>query len=126
MSNKGKDFTHSDLSHFTQARIKNKQVGPEELERIDAHLAAQTERNRIVAIDDDGNEIITEELLERAMRHHASLAGETDGVVLASLRSLMALTGEQRDQVLSSFDEGADLLIPFDPPKNGKAAKPKK
>lgn len=130
MSNKGKVFSHADLPRVTQLRIKNRQVGADELKRINAYLDGQTERNRVVAMDGE-TPIIAEELQERALRRHSEVAANPDPL-LVQLRNLMTLSARQRAWILDSFDEKGELLIPFDaPPENkakeaAKAAKAKK
>lgn len=113
MSNKGKTFTREDLPRLTQQRIKNKQVGEAELKQIDDWLAAQTERNKIVAYEGD-TPLIAEEIAERAIREHAKDdSGAIDPTVLSLLRSLDALNDTQRRQVLGAFDETRALVLPF-------------
>lgn len=116
MSLKGHTFTHEDLPRITQLRIKNKQVGGDELERLDAWLTSQTERYKIVAMD-DGVPIIAEELDERLMRAGSrDEQGEIDGAVLVQMRNLMQLSVEQRCQVLNAFDMDGHLANTFAPP----------
>lgn len=127
MSNKGKMFTREDLPRLTQQRINNKQVSEAELKRLDAWLAAQTERNRVVALDGD-IPIIAEELEERAIRRHSGV-GEDHGPdtdVLVQLRNLMRLTPEQRVYVLESFEMDGALINPFSPPPEPEPVKPAK
>jgi hypothetical protein len=113
-SNKGKVFTEADLPRITQQRIKNKQVGKDEVAKIKAWLDAQTERNKIVAKMDDGTPLIAEELTERAMRQHAAaIGGEIDSRALSLLRMLVDSTQEQRAAVLAAFDKKGNLTLPF-------------
>jgi hypothetical protein len=116
MSNKGKTFTAADLPRITQQRLgKTGQVSPEEKKQLEAWLAAQTERNRIVAYDGEVP-LIAEELEERALRVHANQhdGSGIDSQVLSLLRMVMALTAEQRAAVLGAFDKKGALKIPFD------------
>lgn len=113
MSLKGHVFTHEDLPRLTRQRLKNKQQDPAP---IDAYLERQTERFKIVAMDDDVP-IIAEELDERLMRAAArNDAGEIDGAVLVQLRNLMQLSVEQRCQVLNAIDMDGHLANTFAPP----------
>ncbi len=128
MSNKGKVFSRADLPRITQQRIKNKQVGEAELKRLDDHLAAQTERNKVVALD--GNiELIAEELDERAVRYHATVETDTgyelDSPVLVQLRNMLSLDEEQRTMVLMAFGPNGDLIHPFTEPAEAPKAKKK-
>lgn len=131
MSNKGKTFTHADLPKMTQLRLKNGQVQQAEKDRLDAWLASQTERYKIVAMHGEVP-IIAEELDERLIREHATISNEEgiesiDTAVLVQLRNLMQLTPEQRVYVLESFEMDGNLVNGFDPPPEPVVeAKPKK
>lgn len=129
MSNKGKKFTRDDLPAITRQRLNNGQVSEAETQRLSQWLADQTERHKVVAVADDGTEIIAEELAERAMRHFAHDGQALDPQVLAALRGMMSLTPTQRCGVLDAFDDDAELRNPFkapepepkrEPPKKGK------
>jgi hypothetical protein len=123
MSNKGKTFTHADLPRGTQQRIKNKQVGEAELAKIDQWLADQTERNKVVAVTEDGTELIAEELTERSLRYWATDGEALVPEVLVQLRNLMTLSPDHRTLVLQAFDEMGDVINPFKAPSSKKAKK---
>jgi hypothetical protein len=124
MSNKGKVFTIADLPQITRQRLKDGRVSEEEKRQLEGWIAAQTERNRIVAMDGD-TPIIAEELVERALRKHSQM-GADPSQLLIQLRNLVQLTPAQRVWVLDSFDENGELVIPFETVEQPKPAKPKK
>lgn len=106
MSNKGKVFTHADLPRFTQQRIIKKQVSPAQLKKLDAQLAEQTARNAIVAHTEDGEPLIAEELVERAL-----LALGPERREVATM--LMRLSEADRVVVLRAFDTKGRIRLPF-------------
>lgn len=99
---KGKEFTELDLP--SRATAGPRALTPEEIE---AWCAKQTERYRVVAIDEEnGRHIIAEELNQRVLNTLSTKARRQAGAILM-------LDAATRREILSAFDQDGNLKIPF-------------
>jgi len=109
MSLKGKTFTVEDMSAAHLHSIQQEANGDAEAiaAAISAWATEQTERYRIVAVDEDtGTDIIAEELAQRVLNRLSPKGRRVAGM-------MMRLDPAFRTEILAAFSAEGILNVPF-------------